>query len=61
MAQIEPKTIPQTYLEHPGSNQPETEHQKSQKQCRYQQPRRISWLPQKNFVEPIEKNYQILI
>ena len=42
MAQIGPKTIFQTYLEHPGLNQSEQGHKKYQNKVICQQPQRTS-------------------
>ena len=72
MAQIEPKTILQTYLEHQGSNQPEKGHQKCQKQSRLPAtPTNLSTSSLKKTCRtgwadcpsdrPVDKNCQILI
>ena len=61
MAQIKPKTILQTYLEHQGLNQLEQRHQKCQKQSRSPAAltnESIGWQPvdclKKKLVEPVE-------
>ena len=54
MAQIEPKTILQTYLEHQDSNQPEKGHQKCQKQIRSPVTPTNQSTASKKLVEPVE-------